>query len=122
MKKFCSGAVTNVIFASFYVKQNIRYPAVCRLKYGLNGIRTQSQAISKFVVTRTNSFASDFSVKRANDFEKNVLKFRKSYCLVRSFVRRCDLTLPLRNRRWNDFYRQFEALLSYDNPLVFVCY
>ena len=51
-----------------------------------------------------------------------VITSRKSHCLVRSLVRRCDWTLLLRKQPWNDCHRQFGALSSFDNRPFLTCY
>ena len=48
---------------------------------------------------------------------RDAITSRNSHCLVRSLGRRCDWTLFLRKRRWDDCHRQFVALWSYDNWL-----
>ena len=53
---------------------------------------------------------------------REAITSRKSHCLLRFLVRRCDWTLLLRKRRCNDSHRQFGALWSYDSRLVFACY
>ena len=45
-----------------------------------------------------------------------------SHCLVRSLVWRCDWTLLLRKRRWNDCHRPFGALGTNGNRLFFAWY
>ena len=49
---------------------------------------------------------------------REAITYRKSHCLVRSLIRRCDWTLLLSKRRWNDYHHQFGSLLPYDNRLL----